>query len=881
MRVLTKVIVSGSLSTALAASLLLLLAVPREGPGPSTARFPSRAPTVSEGQAGPETRGESAVALPPRELEQEVTPARENGLAIGGVVLNSDGEAVSGARVRVERSLQSREARSGPGGTFVLAGLLPGAYTVIAEAPGYARAVLLDAPAGGPPLEVILEAELTFRGEVVDERGRPVSGVDVWFVRLSRDAGDVAALFRSGSVLPRDRRADASVTFRSATDLRGLFAIQGLGGGTYRVELSREGFQGAVIPYLTLASGAPLEARDLEFTLLRGRAIRGRVVDPEGKGIAGAGVRLEREDAGEDIEESVREERPRSLAEVIESVHAGTDAYERQTEETGRFAFTTLPAGAYRIEAHSESSLPFQAEGIAADGEALTIVLEPGASLSGRIVVKGTGEPVEGATVHVLPQDSSAPHRVLSDENGSFHASGLERIPCDVRVLARGYLPAAAGPSTPGDEEAVVVELAPAGAVSGRVVEASGNPADGLDVILAWEEAAGPAAKRRRRFRAPGPAVHTGSDGSYRIPLDRAGCARVLVRGGRYLETRSDLLGVEDPAEGISGIDIVVEQSGRVTGTVLGERGRPVRGAFVEVRGVPEESEELPSGAELGSEEGGPGQRRAQSRRLLAFLMGRRSGRADARGYFEFSGLESGRYELTARASGHVDFRSGPFSLRQGEERELGVQLEPELTISGRVLSSDGELIPSAEVAIVEDSRGGESRRTLAGILGAYRIGKLRSGSYTLRAITPGFASTCRASVEAGSEEVDVILEPLVSFSGVVVAANGSPVERFGLGLQAENEARLARRERAWIREQRSFENNDGSFRIDDLPPGRYTVAIDVPDRQRVVDLRVDLRAGAAAEFVLSVPEGDVIQRSSRLGPAADPESRRDARIDQ
>jgi hypothetical protein len=242
-----------------------------------------------------------------------------------------------------------------------------------------------------------------------------------------------------------------------------------------------------------------------------------------------------------------------------------------------------------------------------------------------------------------------------------------------------------------------------------------------------------------------------------------------------------------------------------------------------------------------GDEDGG---RRGRSRAAAEWRGA--SARSDARGRFLVAGLEGGRYELRVRTPGYADFTSAPFELRVGESHALDVQLDPELTITGTVFSADGDPIGAAEVYLVPEpgSPPWSGQQTLTSLFGTYRLGRLRPGTYDLRVIAAGFASSFVDGAEAGSRRVDVILERPASLSGQVLTPGGQPLaEPFRVRLRADDAARLARVERERLRRWQRFADPQGRFRIDRLPPGTYRVVVDAPGY-----------APPAAEVVVTLP---------------------------
>lgn len=187
--------------------------------------------------------------------------------AIAGRVRFGDGRPAAGVRIEVsppwdsDAAYSDREAVTDAEGRFRIEGLAPIAHYVLVEstAEGLPIAeVRMDAVAApNAAVEIVVEAARTIEGRVVDARGRPVTGVEV-----------------------RGEMGDSALT--TETDEDGAFRLVGALAGKYDLVASRDGLHvDGRVP------GVAAGTKDLVVRAELGLRIAGRVVDGEGRPLAG------------------------------------------------------------------------------------------------------------------------------------------------------------------------------------------------------------------------------------------------------------------------------------------------------------------------------------------------------------------------------------------------------------------------------------------------------------------------------------------------------------------------------------------------------------------------------------------------------------------
>jgi RNA polymerase sigma factor (sigma-70 family) len=106
------------------------------------------------------------------------------GVALQGIVVDVTGQPVADAKVQVGRLAEtgSRDARTGPDGSFLMAGCRLQAQPITASAEGYAPAVLsVKVEPNMQPVKLVLSGGRALRIRVVDSNGQPIAGAKVWY----------------------------------------------------------------------------------------------------------------------------------------------------------------------------------------------------------------------------------------------------------------------------------------------------------------------------------------------------------------------------------------------------------------------------------------------------------------------------------------------------------------------------------------------------------------------------------------------------------------------------------------------------------------------------------------------------------------------------
>ncbi len=206
--------------------------------------------------------------------------------------------------------------------------------------------------------------------------------------------------------------------------------------------------------------------------------------------------------------------------------------------------------------------------------------------------------------------------------------------------------------------------------------------------------------------------------------------------------------------------------------------------------------------------------------------------RTDLQGNFQFSYVRPGSHQLRVETASlprgyTVDQPIVTLNLDGGQTAQVYLRVGDFGGIVGHVFGTDanGQRIPLAGVKLRID--GGQYAQTDQ--QGIYGFGRLLSGSHTIEIIentVPAFASFDEKSVKrdvsvqrGSTATLDFVGEQLGSITGKVVYDATLAPNYTGPVMNAYVVAEPG--------EHAAITNDDGTFLIDDLPPGDYTVSVD------------------------------------------------------
>jgi len=500
-------------------------------------------------------------------------------------------------------------------------------------------------------------------------------------------------------------------------------------------------------------------------------------------------------------------------------------------DDAGRFELSGIAPGRYRLrgraDGHADSdALEVKAEaGIEQTG--LDLVLLPSATVTGRVVERGTGNGVAGALVYVSraegpmagfnasdnlggePQAPADSVSATTDSDGAFVLDGLNPGTVTVQVRSRDHAPATVA-NVVAPSEAVTFDISGGGDVVGMVLDADGDPEAGAQLMLSG--GAGGFGTQR--------SATADSAGEY---------AFERLRPGSYNLMR---IGTESGAFGMQGMVPVTVRDGEITRHDFRPRKDTTTiTGFVIRGGEPlEDAMVILSGGNLGMQ----------------------MGTADAQGKFAFENVAPGSYTIMVQRGMMGGSTSTKVTVPEGGGVVPPVRIEiSALMISGRVLDAATEApIAMAQVILLdpnssklntmEDFMSAQRGQSFTGEDGRFTIDGVEPGSWTLRASAGEHVDATMLGVAAGTEGVTVRLEGGAELLVTVEGPDGSPV----IGASVIVDDGSGQESMPFRMNMQGISGEDGVATLR-LGPGRHTLVAESASHP-AVSVQVDGQAGTA-----------------------------------
>lgn len=630
-------------------------------------------------------------------------------LVTGRVVVAETGAPVPKALVWSPEADLTPPVLSEADGSFRLR--LPARFRreVRAAAPGRFPAGA-EIPAGGEaaPVTLALAPAAVVTGRVVDEQGGAVAGSFL-------------------AALDPTRPEEEPPLGWSRTD--GSFRLASLlPGRKYKVTALQEGFAPGEAEAATAPAGKA--SPPIRIVLTRGQRAFGRVVDEEGRPVAGVLLTLEPffEDDGppSPFEESSGEEETGFSFVVLEG----------SSDERGAFEIPDISTGTFILRATKEGFAAFSREGVeiaAGSGPADlgTITLESGVTIEGR-VTDSKGRPLEGAQVSAIPfVDSMASGTfevtslkpMVAGADGNFRVEGLKRGErYDLSARHPGHAPATApGVEAPAEDLRIVLQTART--LSGRVVGPEREPVPGAE-IQAREESRVTSEGSGITTISTRPLAVTDAEGRFRIGELEAGTLNLVVSARKYRTRR--LEGFRVPDEDVDSLEIVLDRGARLEGRVVDGEGEPVVRARLEARLQNREgfsdpdSEPLTVSGEDGS--------------------------------YRLEGLETAQYRIVVESPTHGQ-TDAVTAIFPGTNR-LDIVFERGVEVTGRAVDESGTPVADAAI-LLQAIPSGRGFDTVSSADGTFRFPAVRDGLFRLAGQARGFAEA------SAPREIQISGQPL------------------------------------------------------------------------------------------------------------------------
>jgi len=346
----------------------------------------------------------------------------------------------------------------------------------------------------------------------------------------------------------------------------------------------------------------------------------------------------------------------------------------------GSFALD-LPDAVHTFSVHAATpgatpSFVGKFAGGAATETTFDVVLDDEQTLVGRVVKKGTKEPVAGVYVAEMGgrdvgADEADP-RVVGYVDARTDAEGRFKIPhagdtCEIRVVGDGWLPFQKNGIDPAAGECLI-ELSPESTIEGRVAFADGAPVAGAEVWISHGSG------ETDCIRRPGDSAKatTDADGRFALRKIDAGPWTLGVRGDAAGVVAREVAGV---AGGTRDLKIAVKRGTKIVGRVVGEDDKPIAHAHVyALADEPRPHPEVESGDD---------------------------------GAFALTCLDDGAYVVRVEAKDHLPSEQADV---RGNGAATTVRLASGLAVEGRLVDPAGK--PGKGVFVQLDPLPGENRKS-------------------------------------------------------------------------------------------------------------------------------------------------------------------------
>ncbi len=436
----------------------------------------------------------------------------------------------------------------------------------------------------------------------------------------------------------------------------------------------------------------------------------------------------------------------------------------------------------------------------------LTVALARGGAIEGVVRDAESRVPLAGVRVEAginRAQTAWDPDAgtitATTDLKGRFHLDGIGRGLYGIVARARGYATASRASVSAGGRVDLV--LFPGSAIFGTTTGPRGEPI--AEALILADAGNGYRTSARSdaggRFELPGVMA-----GTYTLMARRDGFAPGLL-AGVAVGARSDVEA-----------GLRLGPAGRVIGRMLDADGKPLPGRV--------------SARALG---GAPVPRALQD--VLATEAG-------GDGRFALDGLPLGSAQVSIAGRGHAS-RLVDVEVIAGTADLGDVILETGVTLAGRVHTRSGQ--PIADARLWGYARRIDAPGQIEGTTdsdGTFVLAGLDEGRYSLSVSALGYGGES-LEVEAGNQNVDIVLQQGASVVGQVVDEAGRPVTAFQVHAQPE---RTASRQSwgSW----KDVESDDGRFSVDDVTAGSFVLQVTAPNRPAATLSHLVVAPGATVD---------------------------------
>jgi len=426
-------------------------------------------------------------------------------------------------------------------------------------------------------------------------------------------------------------------------------------------------------------------------------------------------------------------------------------------------------------------------------------------SISGK-VYDSQGSPLACALVRVM-RGVSPVSSASTDTEGCYLALSVPSGTYDVVAELKGFAKGGRRQVTvPKDAQvaSVNIVLTKGGSFCGQVTTFQGEPVRGVQVRIYTLRQSQEGESFPDIWRDPKLAF-TDTEGKFSIEGIAPGDYEALANHPEYLPSDKHSIRVE--AEKTAQTKFLLELGGEVSGTITdSETGKSVENAqiFLAAR----DNTVLPARGCLTNSEG----------------------------KYRLTGLDSRTANIRVIAQGYISQTRQNVDVIQGRKTEgIDFVLSRGAFVSGTVLSEDGKPITGATVSSTDVA---SYSVTTTDAEGRFRLSGLSGDKVALAARASGYSLLIQRSIEPNTENIVLILKRAGAVSGKVSA--DEPLPEFVVILYAP--AAEPGKPRLLVTQTVS-RDPQGTFTLQDVPPGKYILESHVPGFTQISSTEVTVNA--------------------------------------
>jgi len=752
---------------AIAVAALLLIATWKLRGGDSDAKKQTATSTVKRTKKP----GKRRQILDPRKQARGTVHGKVT--VVGSTKAIAGAEVCGSARSQKLSSAEMREptcTKTNSAGEYTLRNLLAARYTVSASAPSYIPNRYRDK---------------SRQNRVSVAVGQEVDGIDIALRGGGVELRGIVKDVGGGPV------ADALVSVESSSNWGASTLTRSSGAGEFKVWVAPGNIQVSAVAdgYAAGYKWGTAPGQFIELFMTPESVLAGKVVElGTGTPVVGARVQLSRSSW---------------------STSSGTAI----TDSEGKFRLTRLQPGRYKPVAtgtgvYGEVKQSIRL-GFAQTKEDVVIEVHPAIVVSGRIVIGKDKTPCPAGGVSLHDKVSGRRLRASIETDGDIVFNAVLPGKYKTHVRCSGYLSKDEYPDVEVSKDDVTdLEwlVATGSSIIGKITGADGKPVANARV-RASAKASGKNARKQRTWGW----ARSEADGTYEMKGMASGEYSVRCSSSTHPSMdkhKMVTLGDGDKKT----LDISLAAAGEIKGSVVDNKGTPVKDVNVSARG--------------------------KTRSMGG------SSRTKDDGTFVIKGVAAGEYRVMAargwsralRAPGKSDDDDHGVrtTVAAGETSSVRIVVESEDgVISGEVVDENGKPVTDAFIKAQRQSeRAGASKSSarrsvrwgwwgsgspiMTNTEGKFTVKDLSPGSYTVRAYRKGGGDGLAESVNVGSS-VTITIKSVGSVSGTVLLADGSKPQNFSISVSDE---------KAGFDRSESFFRTNGSWSMTDLPAGTFIVSV-------------------------------------------------------